>query len=75
MTLKTFFQQPDPPVIPRDAYVPPLMTNHEGQDITSLQPGAGQNAVPTPQTLYDLASYRTPFSWLWRRPRNLIKGA
>lgn len=37
--------------------------------------GAEQPApVPPPQRLYDLASYRTPFKWLWRQARAAITG-
>lgn len=35
--------------------------------------GAEQPAfVPPPQTLYDLAAYRTPFAVVWRKPRNVL---
>lgn len=73
--LKTLFQHPSPPVIPRSDYAPQIRPADIGQDILHLMPAAGQNAVPPPQTLYDLGSYKTPFRWLWRRGRNIIVGA
>jgi hypothetical protein len=37
--------------------------------------GAEQPApVPPPQKLYDLGSYKTPFSWLFRQVRGIITG-
>lgn len=72
-TLHDFFKCPEPPVIPRDAYAPQLMPLNEGQDISSLMPAAGQNAVPQPQRLFNL-NIATPFRWLWKRPANVIQG-
>jgi len=74
-TLDDWFSNPSPPVISRDQYVPSQMTpGILGADISHIMPGAGQNAVPEPQKLYDLGSYWTPFRFLFRRPRNVLSG-
>jgi hypothetical protein len=74
-TLKDLFQNPSPPIIPRSDYVADALSPGVlGGDIAHLMPAAGQNAVPQPQTLYDLATYWTPFRFLWRRPRNVLQG-
>lgn len=72
-SLRQLFQNPSPPIISRADYVPSEMTvGVLGQDVSDLMPGAGQNAIPGPQMLYDLGSYFTPIRYLWRKPRNVI---
>lgn len=67
-TLKDYFQNPDPPIEPYGRYNPPQVS--PGIICNEFTP----TPIPPPQRLFNLASYRTPFSFLWRRPRNVMEG-
>jgi len=65
MNIQGWFQHP----------VSTLTYDYNKPELTRGLMGCGQpEPVPPPQKLYDLGAYRTPFSWLWRRPRNVLQG-
>lgn len=66
-SLRKWFQKPDAPVISVADYNAADIS----PDIMGLDPVC---SIPPPQDLYDTASYRTPFAFLWARKATTLQG-
>lgn len=67
MNIKQWFQAPSSTLSDVGSYNPPGIT-------PGLMGGDCEAPIPPPQTLYDLAQFRTPYAAVWNRPANVLQG-